>query len=239
MRPNGRAFDALRPISFTRRFTRHAAGSVLVEFGDTRVLCTASVPEQVPRWMKGKGQGWVTAEYGMLPGSTHTRSDREAARGKQSGRTQEIQRLIGRSLRAAVDLKKLGERQITIDCDVLQADGGTRTASITGGMVALVDAINGLQRDGLLSEDPLINFVAAISVGIYQGQPVLDLDYPEDSSADSDLNLVMAEGSQLIEIQGTAEEAPFSRTELNALLDLGESGIAQLISAQKAALAEG
>ncbi|MEC8126560.1 MAG: ribonuclease PH [Pseudomonadota bacterium] len=239
MRQSGRAFDALRPISFIRQFTRHAAGSVLVEFGDTRVLCTASVNEQVPRWMKGKGQGWITAEYGMLPGSTHTRSDREAARGKQSGRTQEIQRLIGRSLRAAVDLKKLGERQITIDCDVLQADGGTRTASITGGMVALVEAINGLQRDGLLSEDPLVNFVAAISVGIYQGQPVLDLDYPEDSSADSDLNLVMAEGSQLIEIQGTAEEAPFSRNELNALLDLGETGIAQLIDAQKAVLAEG
>ena len=239
MRSSGRAFDELRPISFTRRFTRHAAGSVLVEFGGTRVLCTASVNEQVPRWMKGKGQGWVTAEYGMLPGSTHTRSDREAARGKQSGRTQEIQRLIGRSLRAAVDLKKLGERQITIDCDVLQADGGTRTASITGGMVALVDAVNGLQRDGLLSEDPLIDFVAAVSVGIYKGQPVLDLDYPEDSSADSDLNLVMAEGPKLIEIQGTAEEAPFSRAELNALLDLGESGITQLISAQKAALAEG
>jgi ribonuclease PH len=239
MRPSGRAFDELRPISFTRRFTRHAAGSVLVEFGGTRVLCTASVNEQVPRWIKGKGQGWVTAEYGMLPGSTHTRSDREAARGKQSGRTQEIQRLIGRSLRAAVDLKKLGERQITIDCDVLQADGGTRTASITGGMVALVDAVNGLQRDGLLSEDPLIDFVAAVSVGIYKGQPVLDLDYPEDSSADSDLNLVMAEGPKLIEIQGTAEEAPFSRAELNALLDLGESGITQLISAQKAALAEG
>jgi ribonuclease PH len=189
--------------------------------------------------MKGKGQGWVTAEYGMLPGSTHTRSDRESARGKQSGRTQEIQRLIGRSLRAAVDLKKLGERQVTIDCDVLQADGGTRTASITGGMVALVDAINGLQREGLLSEDPLIDFVAAVSVGIYMGQPVLDLDYPEDSTADSDLNLVMAEGPKLIEIQGTAEEAPFSRAELNALLDLGEKGIAQLISAQKAALAEG
>ena len=239
MRPSGRAIDALRPISFTRRFTRHAAGSVLVEFGGTRVLCTASVHEQVPRWMKGKGQGWITAEYGMLPGSTHIRSDREAMRGKQSGRTQEIQRLIGRSLRAAVDLKKLGERQIMIDCDVLQADGGTRTASITGGMVALVDAIKGLQRDRLLSEDPLINFVAAISVGIYQGQPILDLDYPEDSSADSDLNLVMAEGSQLIEIQGTAEEAPFSRTELNALLDLGETGIAKLIDLQKAALAEG
>ena len=239
MRPSGRAIDALRPISFTRRFTRHAAGSVLVEFGCTRVLCTASVHDQVPRWMKGKGLGWITAEYGMLPGSTHTRSDREAARGKQSGRTQEIQRLIGRSLRAAVDLEKLGERQIMIDCDVLQADGGTRTASITGGMVALVDAIKGLQRDRLLSEDPLINFVAAISVGIYQGQPILDLDYREDSSADSDLNLVMAEGSQLIEIQGTAEEAPFSRTELNALLDLGETGIARLIDAQKAALAEG
>lgn len=239
MRPSGRAFDALRPISFTRRYTRHAPGSVLVEFGDTRVLCTATISEQVPRWMKGRAHGWVTAEYGMLPGSTHTRSDREAARGKQSGRTQEIQRLIGRSLRAAVDLKGLGERQITIDCDVLQADGGTRTASITGGMVALVDAINGLQRDGLLTDDPLNGFVAAVSVGIYKGQPVLDLDYLEDSDADSDLNLVVAEGSKLIEIQGTAEKAPFSRAELDALLDLGETGISQLISAQKAALAEG
>jgi ribonuclease PH len=239
MRPSGRAFDALRSISFSRRFTRHAAGSVLVEFGDTRVLCTASVAEQVPRWMKGKGQGWVTAEYGMLPGSTHARADREAARGKQSGRTQEIQRLIGRSLRASINLKKLGERQITIDCDVLQADGGTRTAAITGGMVALMDALNGLQRQGLLANDPLIGFVAAVSVGIYQGKPVLDLDYPEDSSADSDLNLVMAESSKLIEIQGTAEKAPFDRQELNALLDLGEHGIAQLIAAQKAALAEG
>lgn len=239
MRPSGRAFDALRPISFTRRYTRHAPGSVLVEFGDTRVLCTATISEQVPRWMKGRAHGWVTAEYGMLPGSTHTRSDREAARGKQSGRTQEIQRLIGRSLRAAVDLKGLGERQITIDCDVLQADGGTRTASITGGMVALVDAINGLQRDGLLTDDPLTGFVAAVSVGIYKGQPVLDLDYLEDSGADSDLNLVVAEGSKLIEIQGTAEKASFSRAELDALLDLGETGILQLISAQKAALAEG
>ena len=239
MRPSGRAFDALRPISFTRRYTRHAPGSVLVEFGDTRVLCTATISEQVPRWMKGRAHGWVTAEYGMLPGSTHTRSDREAARGKQSGRTQEIQRLIGRSLRAAVDLKSLGERQITIDCDVLQADGGTRTASITGGMVALVDAINGLQRDGLLTDDPLTGFVAAVSVGIYKGQPVLDLDYLEDSGADSDLNLVVAEGSKLIEIQGTAEKASFTRAELNALLDLGETGILQLISAQKAALAEG
>ena len=239
MRPSGRAFDALRPISFTRRYTRHAPGSVLVEFGDTRVLCTATISEQVPRWMKGRAHGWVTAEYGMLPGSTHTRSDREAARGKQSGRTQEIQRLIGRSLRAAVDLKSLGERQITIDCDVLQADGGTRTASITGGMVALVDAINGLQRDGLLTDDPLTGFVAAVSVGIYKGQPVLDLDYLEDSDADSDLNLVVAEGSKLIEIQGTAEKASFTRAELDALLDLGETGISQLISAQKAALAEG
>ena len=239
MRPSGRAFDALRPISFTRRYTRHAPGSVLVEFGDTRVLCTATISEQVPRWMKGRGHGWVTAEYGMLPGSTHTRSDREAARGKQSGRTQEIQRLIGRSLRAAVDLKGLGERQITIDCDVLQADGGTRTASITGGMVALVDAINGLQRNGLLTDDPLNGFVAAVSVGIYKGQPVLDLDYLEDSGADSDLNLVVAEGSRLIEIQGTAENASFSRAELDALLNLGETGILQLISAQKAALAEG
>ena len=239
MRPSGRAFDALRPISFTRRYTRHAPGSVLVEFGDTRVLCTATISEQVPRWMKGRAHGWVTAEYGMLPGSTHTRSDREAARGKQSGRTQEIQRLIGRSLRAAVDLESLGERQITIDCDVLQADGGTRTASITGGMVALVDAINGLQRDGLLTDDPLTGFVAAVSVGIYRGQPVLDLDYLEDSGADSDLNLVVAEGSKLIEIQGTAEKAPFSRAELDALLDLGETGILQLIRAQKTALAEG
>ena len=238
MRPSGRAFNALRPISFIRRFSCHSAGSVLVEFGDTRVLVTASVVDQVPRWMKGKGQGWVTAEYGMLPGSTHTRSDREATRGKQSGRTQEIQRLIGRSLRAAVDLKKLGERQITIDCDVLQADGGTRTASITGGMVALVDALNFMKRNGMLVEDPLIGFVAAVSVGIYKGIPVLDLDYPEDSNADSDLNLVMAEGPRLIEIQGTAEEAPFSRTELNSLLDLGELGIAELIGAQKAALAE-
>lgn len=239
MRPSGRANDAMRSVSFTRQFTQHAAGSVLVEFGGTRVLCTASVTENVPRWLKGKGQGWVTAEYGMLPGSTHTRSDREAARGKQSGRTQEIQRLIGRSLRAAVDLKKLGERQITIDCDVLQADGGTRTASITGGMVALVDALNELQRDGLLVEDPLVHFIAAVSVGVYRGAPVLDLDYAEDSSADSDLNLVMAEGPQLIEIQGTAEEAPFSRDELNALLDLAESGITHLIDAQKIALAGG
>lgn len=239
MRPSGRAPDALRPISFTRQFTRHAAGSVLVSFGDTRVLCTASVSDQVPRWMKGKGRGWVTAEYGMLPGSTHTRSDREAARGRQSGRTQEIQRLIGRALRASVDLKRLGERQITIDCDVLQADGGTRTAAITGGMVALVDALNTLQRSGQLTEDPLIGFVAAVSVGVYRGTPVLDLDYAEDSNADSDLNLVMTEAGELIEIQGTAENAAFTRQELNALLDLGETGIGALIQAQHHTLAEG
>ena len=239
MRSSCRPHDALRPISFTRGFTRHAAGSVLVEFGDTHVLCTASVTEQVPRWLKGKGKGWISAEYGMLPGSTHTRSDREAARAKQSGRTQEIQRLIGRSLRAAVDLKKLGERQIIIDCDVLQADGGTRTASITGGMVALIDALNGLQRDGLLYDDPLTGFVAAVSVGIYKGHPILDLDYAEDSNAGSDLNLVMTEGAKLIEIQGTAEQASFSRSELNALLDLGELGVETLITAQKTALARG
>ena len=239
MRPSERAFDALRSIQFIRHFTCHAAGSVLVEFGNTRVLCTASVMEQVPRWMKGKGRGWVTAEYGMLPGSTNTRVDREAARGKQSGRTQEIQRLIGRSLRAAVDLKALGERQIIIDCDVLQADGGTRTAAITGGMVALVDALNGLQRSGILKNDPLISFVAAVSVGIYKGSPVLDLDYLEDSSADSDINIVMTEGGKLIGIQGTAEKAPFDRDELNGLLDLGQSGIQSLIAMQRQAVAAG
>lgn len=239
MRPSERAFDALRSIQFIRHFTCHAAGSVLVEFGNTRVLCTASVMEQVPRWMKGKGRGWITAEYGMLPGSTNTRVDREAARGKQSGRTQEIQRLIGRSLRAAVDLKALGERQIIIDCDVLQADGGTRTAAITGGMVALVDALNGLQRSGILKNDPLISFVAAVSVGIYKGSPVLDLDYLEDSSADSDINIVMTEGGKLIEIQGTAEKAPFDRDELNGLLDLGQSGIQSLIAMQRQAVAAG
>lgn len=239
MRPSGRAPNALRSISFTRHFTRHTAGSVLVAFGDTRVLCTASVSDQVPRWMKGRGQGWVTAEYGMLPGATHTRSDREAARGRQSGRTQEIQRLIGRALRASVDLKRLGERQITIDCDVLQADGGTRTAAITGGMVALVDALNTLQRSGQLVEDPLVGFVAAVSVGVYRGTPVLDLDYAEDSNADSDLNLVMTEAGELIEIQGTAENAAFTRAELNALVDLGEQGIRELIEAQHQVLAEG
>ena len=239
MRPSGRRPDALRPITLTRRFTKHAEGSVLVEFGDTQVLCTASVQDTVPRWLKGRGRGWLTAEYGMLPRATNTRTDREAAKGRQSGRTQEIQRLIGRALRMSLDLSKLGERQITIDCDVLQADGGTRTAAITGGMVALVDALNSLQRSGLLVADPLVGFVAAVSVGMYRGTPVLDLDYAEDSQAGSDVNVVMTDAGQLIEVQGTADAAPFSRDEFNRLLDLGTQGVAELIQAQKAALAEG
>ena len=239
MRPSGRRPDALRPITLTRRFTKHAEGSVLVEFGDTQVLCTASVQDTVPRLLKGRGRGWLTAEYGMLPRATNTRTDREAAKGLQSGRTQEIQRLIGRALRMSLDLSKLGERQITIDCDVLQADGGTRTAAITGGMVALVDALNSLQRSGLLVADPLVGFVAAVSVGMYRGTPVLDLDYAEDSQAGSDVNVVMTDAGQLIEVQGTAEAAPFSRDEFNRLLDLGTQGVAELIQAQKAALAEG
>ena len=239
MRPSGRRPDALRPITLTRRFTKHAEGSVLVEFGDTQVLCTASVQDTVPRWLKGRGRGWLTAEYGMLTRATNTRTDREAAKGRQSGRTQEIQRLIGRALRMSLDLSKLGERQITIDCDVLQADGGTRTAAITGGMVALVDALNSLQRSGLLVTDPLVGFVAAVSVGMYRGTPVLDLDYAEDSQAGSDVNVVMTDAGQLIEVQGTAEAAPFSRDEFNRLLDLGTQGVAELIQAQKAALAEG
>lgn len=239
MRPSGRRPDALRPITLTRRFTKHAEGSVLVEFGDTQVLCTASVQDTVPRWLKGRGRGWLTAEYGMLPRATNTRTDREAAKGRQSGRTKEIQRMIGRALRMSLDLSKLGERQITIDCDVLQADGGTRTAAITGGMVALVDALNSLQRSGLLVADPLVGFVAAVSVGMYRGTPVLDLDYAEDSQAGSDVNVVMTDAGQLIEVQGTAEAAPFSRDEFNRLLDLGTQGVAELIQAQKAALAEG
>ena len=239
MRPSGRRPDALRPITLTRRFTKHAEGSVLVEFGDTQVLCTASVQDTVPRWLKGRGRGWLTAEYGMLPRATNTRTDREAAKGRQSGRTQEIQRLIGRALRMSLDLSKLGERQITIDCDVLQADGWTRTAAITGGMVALVDALNSLQRSGLLVADPLVGFVAAVSVGMYRGTPVLDLDYAEDSQAGSDVNVVMTDAGQLIEVQGTAEAAPFSRDEFNRLLDLGTQGVAELIQAQKAALADG
>ena len=236
-RPSGRAATELRPIRITRGFTRHAEGSVLIEFGETRVLCTASVEESVPPFLRGKGQGWLTAEYGMLPRSTHTRSPREAAKGKQSGRTQEIQRLIGRSLRAVVDMHALGERQITIDCDVLQADGGTRTAAITGACVAVHDALEGLVRAGKLPANPMRDFVAAVSVGIYQGQPVLDLDYPEDSDCDTDMNVVMTGSGGFVEVQGTAEGSPFSRAELDALLDLAGAGIARLVAEQKRALA--
>lgn len=236
-RPSGRSPDQLRPIKITRHFTKHAEGSVLVEFGDTRVLCNASVTEGVPRFLRGAGQGWLTAEYGMLPRSTGSRMDREAARGKQGGRTVEIQRLIGRSLRAMVDLNKLGENTLVVDCDVIQADGGTRTASITGACVAVIDALNHMQREGLCKEDPLINMIASVSVGIYQGEAVLDLDYPEDSSADTDMNLVMTESGGLIEIQGTAEQSPFSEEEFQAMFTLGKKGILELINLQKAALA--
>ena len=235
-RPSGRQPEQLRDVSITRNFTRHAEGSVLVAFGDTRVICTASVETSVPRFLRGKGQGWVTAEYGMLPRSTDSRMGREAARGKQGGRTVEIQRLIGRSLRAAVDLKKLGENSITIDCDVIQADGGTRTASITGACVALVDAFRYLQRKGLIQADPLQRMVASVSVGMVKGVPILDLDYPEDSSADTDMNVIMAEDGKFIEVQGTAEGETFSREELNAMLDLASAGIDQLIQVQKNAL---
>ncbi|MBN8442109.1 MAG: ribonuclease PH [Thauera sp.] len=239
MRPSQRQPDELRPVRLTRGFTRHAEGSVLVEFGDTRVLCTASVEDSVPGFLRGKGQGWLTAEYGMLPRATHTRSAREAAKGKQSGRTQEIQRLIGRSLRAVVDLKALGERQIVIDCDVLQADGGTRTAAITGACVAVHDALQTLVAAGKLERSPMSDFVAAVSVGIHQGVPVLDLDYAEDSDCDTDMNVVMTGSGGLIEVQGTAEGAAFSRAELNALLDLAEAGIGQLNAAQRSAIAGG
>jgi ribonuclease PH len=235
-RPSGRTPDQLRPVRITRGFTRHAEGSVLIEFGDTRVLCTASVEESVPPFLRGKGQGWLTAEYGMLPRSTHTRSAREAAKGKQTGRTQEIQRLIGRSLRAVVDMEALGERQITIDCDVLQADGGTRTASITGACIAVHDALEGLVAAGKLAANPMRDFVAAISVGIYRGVPVLDLDYPEDSGCETDMNVVMTGSGGFVEVQGTAEGTPFSRTELNSLLDLAGAGIATLVAEQKKAL---
>jgi ribonuclease PH len=235
-RTRNRAANELRPVKLTRNFTVHAEGSVLVEFGDTRVLCTASVEERVPPFLKGKGEGWVTAEYGMLPRATHTRSDREAARGKQSGRTQEIQRLIGRSLRAVFDLKLLGERTITLDCDVLQADGGTRTAAITGACVAAHDAVAKLLASGKIDRTPLVGFVAAISVGIVQGTPLLDLEYIEDSACDTDMNVVMTGAGHFIEIQGTAEGAPFSRVEMNQLLDLADGGIRTLLQAQKAAL---
>lgn len=238
-RPSGRQPHELREITISRNYTCHAEGSVLVEFGRTKVLCNASVSEGVPRFLRGSGQGWITAEYGMLPRSTGSRMDREAARGKQGGRTLEIQRLIGRSLRAVVDLKRLGEYTITLDCDVIQADGGTRTASITGACVALVDALNGLQRDKSLKTDPLNQLVASVSVGVYQGVPVLDLDYPEDSSADTDMNVVMGEDGGLIEVQGTAEGATFDRATLNQMLDLAEAGIRDLFEAQRKALAKG
>ncbi|QIB65552.1 ribonuclease PH [Kineobactrum salinum] len=236
-RPSGRAPADLRAITLTRNFTCHAEGSVLVDFGATRVICTASVEAGVPRFLRGSGSGWVTAEYGMLPRSTGSRMDREAARGKQGGRTLEIQRLIGRSLRSAVDLKKLGEFTITVDCDVIQADGGTRTAAITGACVALVDALNHLQRKKLLTTDPLRQMVAAVSVGVFQGVPVLDLDYREDARADTDMNVVMGEDGGFIEVQGTAEGKPFQRAEMDAMLDLAVAGIGRLFQLQKEALA--
>ncbi|MBT9518896.1 MAG: ribonuclease PH [Methyloversatilis discipulorum] len=235
-RPSGRRPDQARDLRITRNFTCHAEGSVLIEIGNTRVLCTASVEESVPPFLRGKGQGWVTAEYGMLPRATHTRSAREAAKGKQTGRTQEIQRLIGRSLRSVTDLAALGERQITLDCDVLQADGGTRCASITGACVALHDALTGLVKKGLLPANPLRELVAAVSVGIHEGTPVLDLDYDEDSNCDTDMNVVMTASGGLCEVQGTAEGVPFTRSELNALMDLAENGINGLIAAQRRAL---
>jgi ribonuclease PH len=231
-----RAAGQLRPVRFQRRYTQHAEGSVLVEMGNTKVLCNASVEEKVPGFLKGKGSGWVTAEYGMLPRATNTRSSREAAVGKQSGRTQEIQRLIGRSLRAVTDLSALGERQITIDCDVLQADGGTRCASITGAMVALADAVEGLRASGLIAANPLRDFVAAVSVGISNGDPVLDLDYAEDSTCGTDMNVVMTGSGQFVEIQGTAEKEPFTREQMSKLLDLAGTGISELIELQRQAL---
>ncbi|WP_444926276.1 ribonuclease PH [Microbulbifer sp. TRSA002] len=237
-RPSGRAPAQLRPVKITRNYTRHAEGSVLVEFGDTKVLCNASLSSEVPRFLRGQGSGWITAEYGMLPRSTGSRMPREAAKGKQSGRTVEIQRLIGRSLRAAVDLEKLGENQITVDCDVIQADGGTRTAAITGACVALVDALRHMQREKIIANDPLKNMVAAVSVGIYEGEPLLDLDYPEDSSADTDMNLVMAEDGGMIEVQGTAEGEPFTEKQFAQMLGLGKAGIDELIALQKRALDE-
>jgi len=232
-----RAAAQLRPVRIHRKYTRHPEGSVLIEVGHTRVLCTASVEEKVPPFLKGKGSGWVTAEYGMLPRATHTRGAREAAAGKQSGRTQEIQRLIGRSLRAVTDTALLGERQVTIDCDVLQADGGTRCASITGAMVALADAVAFLRGKGLVAADPLRDFVAAVSVGIVNGEPVLDLDYAEDSACGTDMNVVMTGAGQFVEVQGTAEGSPFSREQMSCLLDLASRGIAELVAQQRAALA--
>lgn len=236
MRPSGRQPSELRTIQITRNYTKHAEGSVLIEFGDTKVLCTASVEERVPRWLKGTGKGWITAEYGMLPRSTGSRMGREASRGRQGGRTMEIQRLIARSLRAVVNLEALGERIITVDCDVIQADGGTRTASITGGYVAMVDAIDWMLQQNIISKNPLHGHVASVSVGIYQGAPVLDLDYAEDSNAETDMNVVMNEAGAFIEIQGTAEGHAFRRNELDALLDIAQQGIEQLIEKQQQAL---
>jgi len=236
-RPSGRAPDALRAVRLVRGFTRHAEGSVLVEFGDTRVLCTASVEDRVPPFLKGRGQGWLTAEYGMLPRATHTRGDREAARGRQSGRTQEIQRLIGRSLRAVVDLAALGERTIQIDCDVLQADGGTRTAAVTGAWVAVHDAIEWLRARGAFEASPMTDSVAAVSVGLWRGQAVLDLDYAEDSDCDTDMNVVMTGSGGIVEVQGTAEGRPFSRAQVDALLDLAAAGIGRLGELQREAIA--
>lgn len=238
-RPSGRANDELRAVTIERHFTRHAEGSVLASFGDTRVLCTASIEERCPAWLRGKGEGWITAEYGMLPRATNTRMPREAVRGGQGGRTMEIQRLIGRSLRACVDRQALGERVITLDCDVLQADGGTRTAAITGAYVALVDAISALMARETLKRNPIVGAIAAISVGIYRGVPVLDLDYAEDSSCDTDMNVVMNDGGGFVEIQGTAEGHALRRSELDALLALAEKGIGELVLAQHAALAQG
>jgi ribonuclease PH len=239
IRPSGRQPDQLREIAITRHYTKHAEGSVLVAFGDTKVICTATATTEVPRFLRGSGQGWITAEYGMLPRSTGTRMDREAARGKQGGRTVEIQRLIGRALRSAVDLTALGENTITIDCDVIQADGGTRTASITGACVALVDALGALGARAKLKADPLLQMVAAVSVGIYEGVPVLDLDYAEDSKAETDMNVIMTERGGFVEVQGTAEGAPFSDDELQSMLKLARSGIAQLVDIQRQALAGG
>jgi ribonuclease PH len=237
-RPSGRQPDELRTIKIERNYTAHAEGSVLISCGGTKVLCNASVEDRIPRFLKGKGQGWITAEYGMLPRSTGSRMGREAARGKQSGRTQEIQRLIGRSLRAAVDLKKLGENSITIDCDVIQADGGTRTASITGAYVALADAISHMLKKGMIKENPIARQIASVSVGIYNGMPVLDLDYPEDSSAETDMNVIMDVDGNFIEVQGTAEGAPFSPDEMAAMITLAQKGIGELVVHQNSALAE-
>ncbi len=237
MRPSHRQPSQLRPVRITRRYTRHAEGSVLIEMGDTQVLCTASIEESVPSFLRGTGRGWVTAEYGMLPRSTHTRTQREAARGRQTGRTQEIQRLIGRSLRAVIDLKALGERQITLDCDVLQADGGTRCAAITGAWLALYEACTQLAGDGRIAANPINEQVAAVSVGIWQGVAVLDLDYAEDADCDTDMNVVMTGSGGIVEIQGTAEGEPFSRTQMNELLDLATAGVGHLIAQQKAAIA--